>query len=154
MLIGAITAGLSGLAVTACATPTPSNSTDLDASRVAQPTAVSSPAGFAVDGGAIEPGPPPTIPVGQIPDRVGQLVSVQARVKWCQIGTGVPAVYALDNNGTIRFEIAAEDQVAFTRAQLTAFCGSVRLHGVVDRDHAKYVIAVITPDQVTAVAPQ
>ena len=68
------------------------------------------------------------------------------------IRPNAPAVYALNRAGSIRFEVAPEDQPAFTAAQLRGFCGTVRLHGVVDRDRSRYVIAVITPDQVTVAA--
>ena len=97
---------------------------------------------------------PAVIPLGEIPEHVGSLVSVKARVKWCQIPTDGPAVYALNSSGSIRFEVAPEDQSAFTPAQLRTFCGSVQLHGVVNREQFRYVIAVITPDQVTVARPQ
>ena len=145
-----IAAGVAGLTLAACATAaTGSQPAIVKPTPTVEPTATYVAGRLALDDSVIDAGQPPSVPTAQVPDHAGQLVTVQGRVKWCQVREGGPAVYALDTSGRVRLEIAAQDRAAFTRAQLGAFCGSVRVRGVVDREASGYVIAVITPDQVT-----
>lgn len=150
----ALAAALSGLAAAGCGADLANPSASVERSVAATPTpATASRTALAGERPDIDQGAP-RVSIGEVPAHLGQLVNIQGRVRWCRTLPHTPAIYALDTTGTIRFEIAPEHQAAFTPGELSAYCGTVRLHGRVRRVEAIYVIGVTSPDQLTIVGRQ
>jgi len=118
----------------------------------AQPTIEPSPTpavrsrSYAVRPGIVPPSAPAINP-RLVAQHVGQPVVVLGHVKWCQVQNGTH-MYALNTDGTVRFDIAPADSISFSVLQLLGYCSATRVQGVVRQEATLYTIPVRYPDQV------